>query len=121
MTNRPTNASGLVPVEYYTVVELDPQEEKTAGGIILVQQTQDADKISAQEGTLVAISPLAFNYDSWPDDSPKPRVGDRVMFKRFDGHLHEREVGGVKRVFKLLNDKSIIAIVEPPAELRAVA
>ncbi len=102
------NDSGLRPLEYFVVVELDPAEEKTAGGIILPSQVKDADKLSTQEGTLVAVSPHAFSYaDSWPEGSV-PQVGQRVLFKRYAGALHER--GG--RDYRLLNDKDIIAIVD---------
>ncbi len=107
-----TNCSGLTPVEFFVVVALDPQTEKTAGGIILPNQVKDADKLATQEGELVAVSPLAFNYDNWPEGSRKPQVGDRVLFRRYAGALHERD----KRDYRLLNDKDIIAIVEPPAE-----
>ena len=111
------NSSGLIPVEFFVVVELDPAEEKTKGGLYLPPSVQDKDKVSAQEGTLIAVSPHAFDYAAdWPEGS-KPQVGQRVLFKRYDGSLHERG----ERQFKLLNDKSIIAIVEAPAELRAVA
>lgn len=105
------NQSGLIPVEFFVVVELPPREEKTAGGIILPSMVQDKDKLATQEGTLVAISPLAFNYDNWPDGSRKPAIGDKVLFRRYAGALHERD----SRDYRLLNDKDIIAIVEEPA------
>jgi co-chaperonin GroES (HSP10) len=108
------NDSGLTPVEFYVVVRLDAAEEKTAGGIILTKQTQDADKLSCEEGVLVAVSPLAFNYDAWPEGSRKPQVGDRVIFKRYDGLLKERN----GKNFRLINDKSVVAIVEPDLDPR---
>lgn len=115
------NNSGLTPVEYFVVVELDPVEEKTAGGIILPTTIQDKDKLSTQEGTLVAVSPHAFSYaDNWPDGSV-PQVGQRVLFKRYSGALHERTVCGVKRDYRLLNDKDIIAIVEEPQKMQEAA
>lgn len=118
-----SNDSGLLPVEFYCVVELDPQEQKTAGGIILLDNVKDKDKLSAVEGTLVAISPLAFTYDQWPDGARKPVIGDRVLFKRYDGWLHDRNVGGIERSFRLLCDKSIVAIVQhdEPQEQREAA
>ena len=58
-TSLTRNESGLVPVEFFVVVALPPQEEKTAGGIILPSAVQDKDKLATQEGTLVAASPLA--------------------------------------------------------------
>lgn len=105
------NESGLIPVEFFVVVGLDPVQEKI-GSIFVPTATQDKDKLSTQEGTLVAVSPHAFDYaNDWPAGS-KPQVGQRVLFKRYAGALHEREVAGAKRDYRLLNDKDIIAIVE---------
>jgi co-chaperonin GroES (HSP10) len=79
------NASGLTPLEFFVIVELDVQAEKTAGGIYLPPQAKDADELSTQEGTLVAASPHAFTYaDGWPEGS-KPQAGQRVLFKKFAG------------------------------------
>jgi co-chaperonin GroES (HSP10) len=112
-----TNESGLVPLEFFVVVLLDPVEEKTAGGIIIPSKMQEQDELSAQEGTLVAVSPHAFSYaDDWPEGS-KPEVGARVLFKRYAGLLHER--AGKK--WRLLNDKDLVAVVEPAATLAAAA
>jgi co-chaperonin GroES (HSP10) len=116
-----TNNSGLTPVEFQVVVVLDPTEERTAGGIILPGSVKDKDELAAEEGTLIAVSPLAFNYvDEWPEGT-KPQVGQRVMFKRYDGLLRKRTIGGVERSFRLLVDKSIVAIVEPEPDERAMA
>jgi chaperonin GroES len=115
------NQSGLIPLEFFVVVELDPTEEKTKGGIILPSQTTDKDKLATQEGTLVAVSPHAFSYAEWRADMRKPEVGERVLFKRYAGSLHERETGGAKRSYRLLNDKDVIAIVEPEAPAVAQA
>lgn len=102
------NNSGLIPLEYFVVVELDAQEEKTAGGIIIPVATQDKDKLATQEGTLVAVSPHAFTYvERWPEGS-KPSEGQRVLFKRYAGHLHER--GG--RNYRILNDKDVVAVLD---------
>lgn len=102
------NNSGLIPLEFFVVVELDTQAEKTAGGIILPTQVKDQDKLSTQEGTLIAVSPHAFTYaDGWPEGS-KPEVGQRVLFKRYAGALHERD----GKTYRLLNDKDLVAIVE---------
>jgi chaperonin GroES len=105
------NTSGLYPQGFFVVIELDPTEEKTAGGIILPTTTQDKDKLATQEGRLVATGRGAFNYiDDWPE-SEKPGLGDRVLFKRYAGHLHERD----GKSYRLLNDQDIIATIEPEA------
>lgn len=111
------NASGLTPLEFFVIVELDQQEERTAGGIILPSSVKDQDKLSTQEGTLIAVSPHAFTYaDGWPEGS-KPEVGQRVLFKRYAGALHERE----GRTYRILNDKDLVAVVEPSASLAKAA
>ena len=115
------NDSGLTPVEFFVVVELDPQESKTAGGIILLDNTKERDKLAVQEGTLVAVSPHAFTYaDRWPDGTI-PRPGQRVLFKKFEGMIHTRKVNGVERHWRVLNDKSVVAIVEPESSPVAAA
>lgn len=97
----------LIPMEFNVVVELDAVQETTAGGIILPQKTVDADKLAAEEGTLVALSPLAFSYAEWPADARKPQVGDRVLISRFAGVQRDR--GG--QSFKILKDKDVMAII----------
>jgi chaperonin GroES len=100
------------PLEFNVVIELDPVEEKTAGGIILLQQTKEADTLAAEEGTLVAVSPHAFSYvEDW-SEAPKPLVGQRVMIKRYDGILREREIEGVKKAYRIVQDKSVVALIE---------
>jgi co-chaperonin GroES (HSP10) len=111
------NASGLKPLEFFVLVELDPQEGRTPGGIILPSKTQDADRLATQEGTLIDVSPHAFTYaENWPEGSV-PKVGDRVLFKRYAGHLHERG----ERSYRLLNDKDLIAIVQSEPALSVAA
>src|SRR5690349_7350006 len=109
-----TNVSGIRPIEYQVLVELDPVETKTAGGIILPDNVKDKDELASEEGTLVALSPLAFNYDEGYPEDAKPKVGDRVMFKRYDGLLRKRTIDGVERSFRILVDKSIVAVIDEP-------
>lgn len=111
------NTSGLVPLEFFVIVALDAAEEKTAGGIILPTTVKDQDKLSTQEGTLIAVSPHAFTYaEGWPEGS-KPEVGQRVLFKRYAGALHER----AGKTYRILNDKDLVAIVDQPAALAKAA
>ena len=114
MIREKPDAGGLVPLEYQCVIALDAQGEKI-GSIIMPSSVQEKDKLAAQEGTLVAISPHAFSYaDSWPEGS-KPEVGQRVLIRRYSGVMHERGEGSTKRAYRLVSDKDIIAIVQPLA------
>lgn len=111
------NESGLLPTEYNVVIRMDPIEEKTAGGIIIPVSKTERDELAADEGTIVAISPLAFNYDNWPETARKPVVGDRVLFAIYEGRLWKR--GEV--TYRLVKDKSVVAIIDQPASLAAAA
>ena len=104
------NNSGLIPTEFCVVVELDPVAEKV-GSILMPSQVQDRDKLSAEEGTLIEVSPVAFDYANWPANARKPKVGERVLFRKYAGLLTNRN----GRAFRLLNDKDIVAIVVPVA------
>lgn len=102
------NESGINPVHFNVVVKLDKVEEKTAGGIILPDAVKTQDKLAAEKGVLVAVSPLAFGYaspDEW-GEAKKPTSGDRVLFARYSGT--RREVNGQEYV--ILKDDAIIAV-----------
>lgn len=115
-----TNTSGLIPVEFNVVVEMDRVESKTAGGIIILDQKKDRDKLAADEGTLIAVSPLAFTYENWPADARKPQVGDRVLFAQYSGRLWQPQ-GEDGPNYRILKDQEIVAVIEKRAELAAAA
>lgn len=98
---------GLFPVEYNVLICPEPIEEKI-GSIYRPSVTKDADEASQTRGRLVAVSPLAFNYDAWPEDARKPAVGDVVWFGKYAGTLIE---GADKREYRLCKDKDVGAIV----------
>lgn len=102
--------SGLRPMEFNVVVRLDPTAEKTNGGVYLPLAKQDRDGLAMDEGTVEAVSPHAFTYADWSDNADKPVIGDRVLFARFAGALHERS--GAK--FRIIKDKDIVAVVAAP-------
>lgn len=111
-----TNDSLLSPMEYNVVIRMDATEMKTPGGIILPESKKDRDELATDEGTMVAVSPHAFNYAEWGDHAP-PQVGDRVLFAQYSGRLWKR--GEI--TYRILKDKDIVAVVEAPALLSAVA
>lgn len=107
----------LLPCEFNVIVALDPDEERTAGGIILPTEKVDRNRLEETEGTLIAVSPLAFGYEDWPEGAYIPRAGDRVFFARYAGILTERD-GKWVRVVK---DRDIVAVVQKPEALKVAA
>jgi chaperonin GroES len=111
------NESGISPVEFNVVVRMDPIEEKTSGGIIITNQRRERDELAADEGTLVAVSPHAFSYADWPDGSRMPQVGDRILMAQFDGRIWKRG----DATYRLIKDKSVIAIIDRPQAVKEAA
>jgi co-chaperonin GroES (HSP10) len=115
------NESGLKPTEFNVLIRMDPVEDRTASGLFIPPTKVERDELACDEGTLVAASPLAFSYVS-TDERPawegeQPQVGDRVLFAQFDGRLWKRD--GV--TYRILKDKSIVAVIEPQPALAAAA
>jgi chaperonin GroES len=98
------------PTEFNVVVELDPHESKTAGGIILLEAANERDKLGSQEGTLVAVSPHAFSYAEWPEGIEPPQVGQRILFARYSGLIREQD----GKTYRILKDKDVVAVIAAP-------
>lgn len=104
------NTSGISPVEYNVLVKVEKVEKVTAGGIIKPDSIEDRQNAMFTKGVLVAVSPLAFTYERWPEGSRKPRPGDRVMITKAAGREVDGEDG---EKYKILKDKDIEAILVP--------
>jgi chaperonin GroES len=101
------NKSGIEPTEFKVLIKPKTVEEKTAGGIIIPDESKDREQFAQMEGELVAVSPLAFTYADWKDGSP-PKPGNRVLFAKFAG----AKVKGRDSVeYRIVNDKDIAAVL----------
>lgn len=76
-------------------------EEKTAGGIIIPDQTRDKEQAGIDEGEVIAIGPTAFK-DLGGFDWVK--VGDWVVWPRYAGKPYEDE--GI--LYHAINDEDIL-------------
>jgi co-chaperonin GroES (HSP10) len=92
-----------LPLGTRVLVQIDKVEEKSEGGIVLVESTVENEKTMTQTGTLVAIGPCAFS--GFGDGSPWAEVGDKVRFIRHAGQLIEVE--GIE--YRILNDVDMIS------------
>ena len=101
------NPSGIFPTVGVTVLPKE-QEKVTAGGIMLPPETIDKRQLASMEGTIVAISPLAFIYaDDTEWRGAKPGIGDRVLFARYAG-LRQKGADGKDNL--VLSDKDLVAV-----------
>lgn len=110
---------GFEAFEYNVVVLADQVEEKTKGGIILVDNTRESTDAASVRGLLVNVSPAAFGYEEWADGTRLPQPGDHVIFAKYAGTLIKGDDG---REYRLCKDRDIAAVIKPKAEaLKAVA
>lgn len=103
------NTSGIVPTEFKVLI-LPKEVEEKIGSIIVPDMKRDADKYATVEGTIVALSHLAFTYateDEW--DGKKPRPGQRIIYAKYAGIRHKGKDG---KEYVLANDKDVVAVLE---------
>lgn len=108
------NESGLQPVEFNVIVRMKATEDKTPGGILLPASKTERDELAEDEGTLVALSPHAFTYADWPAGVAPPQPGDRVIIAQYVGRLWKPQ-GDKGPTYRILKDKDIVAVIDPPA------
>lgn len=103
------NTSGIQPAEFNVLIRPDPVEERTKGGLILSDETKDRQKHAATKGTIIALSPMAFDADVWPADQPRPEPGQRVLVAKHSGTFCE----GMDAIeYRLVKDKDVVAMIE---------
>lgn len=110
---------GMMPFGGRVIVQLRRIKRKTAGKIILVEETKEAEKWQNMIGKVVRVGPLAFkNRDtmaSWPEGT-WAQVGDYVRVPKWGGDRWEIKVPGGDDtedpvLFMTLNDHELIAKV----------
>lgn len=118
VVNLPVNLSGIYPVGDRILVLPDDLKMTTDGGIAIPDSVLKEHFYAQNIGKLIAVGP-----DSWlhhiergPGGNtevgyrgPFAKVGDRVMFDRYGGEMKEGKDG---RIYRILNDKDITAIVD---------
>jgi chaperonin GroES len=97
---------GLAPQKYRVLIKPDKVEEKI-GNIYIPEQTQERDQHAAMEGELVAMSPIAFDWDRWPEDHPKPQVGSRVVINKYSGVIVKGNDG---EEYRVMNDEDVLLV-----------
>ena len=70
----------------------------------------DMEKRAVYRGVLIAMSPTAFSYESWPEGTVLPKAGDKVLFGKYAGTAIKGPKDGLD--YRVLNDKDIIALLD---------
>lgn len=125
----PSVEPGAKPLGGRILVQLRRTKKKTtSAGIILVEETKEAEKWNNMVAKVIEIGPLAFkNRDtmqSWPEGS-WCSVGDYIRVPKWGGDRWEVKVPGEDSLedpalFMILNDHEVIAKVTcSPLEMRS--
>jgi|WetSurMetagenome_2_1015567.scaffolds.fasta_scaffold268205_2 chaperonin GroES len=103
-----TNPSGHSPRWEYCIVQPDPVEEKTKGGIIIPETAQGKQVETGCTGTLLTYGPMAFKDEDGEYFDGSPDIGERVFFARYAGTLLKGEDGADYRLMKDRDIKSVV-------------
>lgn len=85
-----TNRAKIKALSDTVLVMCDKPVTKSAGGIILTEETQENHRAAAETGVVVDVGEGAFCWNGdgvTPYQGTKPKAGDRVYFTRYAGQL----------------------------------
>lgn len=102
-------APAIEPTEYQVLVAMAQKEAVTPGGILLPDALAEKEQWGSTHARLLAVSPLAFSYATWPGNARKPQVGDVVFVGKFPG---DEVIGRDGKTYRLCNDREIAGIIE---------
>ena len=107
---------GVKPCGAKILVQLRTMKEKTAGGIVLVEDTKDFNNGNTQLGKVIAVGGIAFrdrsSGEEWKEGA-WASVGDLVIMPRWGGFRFETEVPGQKEkaIFAVFDDTNVQMVV----------
>lgn len=124
----PAVEPGAVPVGGRILVQWRATRKTvTSSGIVLVEETKEAEKWNNQVAKVIAIGPLAFKkrdtLESWPEGN-WIEVGDYVRMPKWGGDRWEVPYGdpslGESALFSVFNDHEVIAkVTMDPLKVKA--
>jgi co-chaperonin GroES (HSP10) len=111
---------GEWPVGPRIMIQLQTIREKTQGGIVLVEETREVNRVTTQIGKVIAVGQIAFcNRESgqrWPE-GVWAQKGDLVRIPKYVGTRIDREIHGGKdkATFLIVEDHQITSVISPDA------
>lgn len=118
----------MAPYGARVLVQIRAVKEKvTRSGIVLAEETKEAEKWNTMIGKVIAIGPLAFrkreSMDPWPEGA-WAKIGDFVRVPKWGGDRWEidYEQNGIKgrALFTFFNDHELIGkVTGDPLKIKA--
>lgn len=100
------NTSGIEPTEFNVLIR-QKEIDGMVGSIHLPDAVRDREQAAAIDGTIIAMSPVAFTYEDWPEGSRQPAPGDEVYFSKYAGL---RIKGRDGNEYLIVKDKDIVGL-----------
>lgn len=104
-----SNPSGYRPVDLRILVKPDIADERSKGGVLIPQTTQEKQQYATVKGTLIAAGPNAFK--EWGTGA-QVDPGARVIIAQYAG---SNIVGADGEKYRLMNDADLVAVIEAEA------
>lgn len=111
---------GVTPLGTRVLVQLRTVRNKTASGIVLVDDTKSFNKATTQLAKVIAFGPIAFKNratgEAWPEGTWVD-IGQYVRIPKFGGDRFERKIPGTDdtAIFCIFSDHELIARFDPEA------
>jgi co-chaperonin GroES (HSP10) len=103
----------LTPARYHLILKMRQMEQKTAGGIILTEQTVQQNSDAEVVGQVISVGPDAFADQTKFPSGASCKVGDWVVVKRYaptSWFLEDVH-------YKIIPDTEIIATIDSPDDI----
>ena len=109
----------LTPTGHYLLLEERQAITKTAGGIILAPETQDAIQYLCQIGKIVAMGEQCYAHAVF-DGKPWANLGDNVLFYKNAGIRIDLKTDSPEQParYRLLKDNDVLAQVHDPDRIK---
>ena len=109
----------ISPVGYFLLLEERRAITQTAGGILLAQETQDAQQYLCQIGKVVALGDQCYQHDAF-NGNAWAKLGDNVLFHKHSGIRIDLKPdhGDLPVRYRLLKDNDLIAVVHDPDRVK---
>ena len=123
----PSVDAGITPCGSLLLVQIRTPPEKTAGGIIMVEDTKDTELWNTQVGKVIAVGPLAFRkrdtMEQWPEGA-WVQAGDYIRIPKYIGDRWSVPISGradkAQAMFLIIEDHKIIGkITADPLRIKA--
>ena len=110
------NTSGIYPYDLKVLVKPVKMERKTAGGIIIPDETGEKDDQGTLIAQIIAVGSNAF-YEV-KESKYRPQVGQYIAYSAYAGYLI---VGKDEEHYRVINDNDVTAILDGVWDVRVKA